>query len=76
MKLTTPRIAIGSGIVLLLLGSIVQIFGPTVARLENNFVTLQFYRDHPGISIMLVGAAIVLIGSLLDNRNPTDTSIW
>ena len=64
MKATPPRIAIGSGVVLLLLGSLIQIFNRPDGFLENNFVTLQFYRDHPGISIMLLGAAAALVGAL------------
>ena len=71
MKATPPRIAIGSGVVLLLLGSLIQIFNRPGGMLENNFVTLQFYRDHPGISIMLLGAFVTLIGSLL-SQSATD----
>ena len=64
MKATPRRIAIGSGVILLLLGSLIQIFGRPDGILENNFVTLQFYWDHPGISLMLLGAAVMLVGSL------------
>jgi hypothetical protein len=70
MRATPQRIAIGSGVVLLLVGSLIQIFSRPEGMLENNFVTLQFYRDHVGISVMLLGAALALIGSLWDRSRP------
>lgn len=72
MRAKPQNIAIGSGVVLLLLGAFVEIFSGA-GVVENNFVTLRFYTDHLGISTMLLGAAVLLIGSLW-GQSPSDRS--
>jgi hypothetical protein len=51
-----------AGLGFLVAGAAIQTLLRLHERPENNFVTLQFYMDHPGVTLMLLGAVTIALG--------------